>query len=272
MAADGVSSTEIEQRLEVSRPTVLRLRNRYRARAWWGWSTKPGLAATTTFRPGHHRARRVQVPWALKGIRRTFAAGVAAAAMIRVDGQEAGELALAAGVRLQADRVVAGDRHSICLELGDHPRTPTVAFVGSERMHVGEAGPRQRLHLDCGIQLHRARPEWDHGAIEREILVGETTEIAEHLVFGVIPREHRLCQELVGAPTAQAFGLGVVETRRRCRTRRATSRRSSSVEVSSKLKPIVMSSTNRRSRPAAAARASTASRRSAPATCRTRCR
>ena len=88
---------------------------------------------------------------------------------------------------------------------------PIGAFVRGERMHVGEARPRQRLHLDCGIQLHRARPQWDHRAIKSEILVGEAAEIAEHLVLGVIPREDRLCQELVGAPTGQAFGLGVVE-------------------------------------------------------------
>ena len=36
MAADGVSNTEIEQRLEVSRPTVLRWRNRYQAKGLAG--------------------------------------------------------------------------------------------------------------------------------------------------------------------------------------------------------------------------------------------
>jgi transposase len=32
LAADGISNTEIEQRLEVSRPTVLRWRNRYQSK------------------------------------------------------------------------------------------------------------------------------------------------------------------------------------------------------------------------------------------------
>ena len=44
------------------------------------------------------------VPWALDGIRQTVRCVVAAAAVVGADGQQAGELALAAGVGLQADR------------------------------------------------------------------------------------------------------------------------------------------------------------------------
>ena len=57
------------------------------------------------------------VPWALDGMRHTVRCCLAAAAVVGADGQQPGELALAAGVGLQAHRVVAGDRHQHLLEL-----------------------------------------------------------------------------------------------------------------------------------------------------------
>ena len=77
-------------------------------------------------------------------------------------------------------------------------------------MHVGELRPRDRHHLDGGVELHRARTEWDHRPVEREVLVGQTAQVAQHLVLGVVAGEHRLGQELVGAPQRLRYpGRGV---------------------------------------------------------------
>ena len=64
-----------------------------------------------------------------------------------------------------------------------------------ERMDVGEAGQRDRDHLGRRVQLHRAGPERDHAAIERDVLVFQALQIAQHLVFGVMLVEDRLLQE-----------------------------------------------------------------------------
>ena len=50
------------------------------------------------------------VPWALDGMRQTVRCVVAATAVVAADGEEPREFALAAGVGLHADTVVAGDR------------------------------------------------------------------------------------------------------------------------------------------------------------------
>ena len=147
---------------------------------------------------GHHRARGV-------GAVRTRrdeahrALVLAATAVVRTNREEARELALATGVRLQAHRVVAGDLAQRGLELGDHPPVPGGLIVGCEGMHVRELGPGDRFHLRGGVELHGARPERDHRAIEREITIGEPTEVAEHLVLAVVAVEHVLRQDLVGA-------------------------------------------------------------------------
>ena len=82
----------------------------------------PAIAAEAAF-----------VPWAEDGMRQTSRSSVAAAAVPGPDGEQAGELALAAGVRLQRDGVVAGDLAQPALEVGDEAR-------GSPR--PGRAGRR----------------------------------------------------------------------------------------------------------------------------------
>ena len=64
---------------------------------------------------------------------------VAAGAVVAADGEQAGELALAAGVRLHRDPVVAGDRGEPALELLD--QRCVAAGVGG----VGERVDRREL-------------------------------------------------------------------------------------------------------------------------------
>ena len=155
------------------------------------------VARTTTSSPAI-TALAAFVPCALAGIRQMVRCLVTVGAMEGPDGEEAGELALASGVGLDAHGVVAGHLGEPRLQLGDELAQPGRAVIRRERVEVGELGPRDRLHLRRGVELHRARPKWDHRAVEGQVLVGEASQVPEHLVLGVISLEHGLVQVVVG--------------------------------------------------------------------------
>ena len=73
-------------------------------------------------------------------------------------------------------------------------------------MDVGELGPGDRHHLGGRVELHRARAERDHRAIEREVLVGEAAQVAQHLVLGVVAWNTFWARNVVGAPIGQPVG------------------------------------------------------------------
>ena len=148
--------------------------------------------------PGHDRAGRVRAVGARRD-QADRAAVVASRAVIGADRQQPGELALAAGVGLDADGVVAGDLGQPVLELGDQLAETGRVVVRRERMEVGELGPGDRLHLRGGVELHRAGAERDHGAVEGEVAIGEAAQVAQHLVLGAVAVEHRLAEDPVGA-------------------------------------------------------------------------
>ncbi len=97
---------------------------------------------------------------------------VAARAVVAADREQAGELALAARVRLQRDGVVAGHVGEPALELVDQLEGPGDVGRGRERVEGRELGPGDGLHLGGGVELHRARAERDHPAVERVVAVG----------------------------------------------------------------------------------------------------
>ena len=86
-------------------------------------------------------------------------------------------------------------------------------------MHVREPGPRDGNHLGGRVELHRARTERNHGPVEREVLVGERTDVTQELGLRAIEPEHGL-REKTGA-ALQCFGNAV----RRARVRRGTAER-----------------------------------------------
>ena len=69
-----------------------------------------------------------------------------------------------------------------------------------QRMDVGELGPGDRDHLAGRIELHRARAQRDHRAVERQVLVGERAHVAQHLVLAVVRVEYRMSQKRRRAP------------------------------------------------------------------------
>ena len=124
---------------------------------------------------------------------------LAARGVIAADRQQPGIFALRAGIRLQRDRVIAGDVAQPLLE----PREQRVIARGllarRERMQVAEFRPGQRDHLGGGVELHGAGAERDHGAVEREVAVARAAHVAQHLGLGAVRVEHRMGEEGAGA-------------------------------------------------------------------------
>ena len=133
-------------------------------------STSPlARHATTTTRIPASAADAALVPCALDGIRQTSRSGCAALGVIRLDRQQAGVLALRTRVRLQRHRVVAGDRRSASVSRSAISlRSARRVRRRRERMLAGELRPGDRLHLGGRVELHRARSERDHAAVQAQ--------------------------------------------------------------------------------------------------------
>ena len=63
-------------------------------------------------------------------------------------------------------------------------------------MLAGELGPGDRLHLGGRVELHGARPERNHAAVQRDVLVGQRPQVAHHLGLGAVPGERGMGEEL----------------------------------------------------------------------------
>ena len=124
---------------------------------------------------------------------------VAATAVIGANRQETGEFSLAAGIRLQADGVIAGDLAQITLEFVNQLQVAGDIFERGVRVDVCEVGPRHGDHLGGGIQLHRARTKRNHRAVECEIFVGESSQISQHVGLRAVVAKRRLVEKLVVA-------------------------------------------------------------------------
>ena len=120
--------------------------------------------------------------------------------MVGADGEEAGVLALGAGVGLEGEGVVAGDVAEPLLEVGDHLGVAEGLVARGEGMEVAELRPGDGDHLGGGVELHGAGAEGDHGAVEGEVAVGEAAHVAEHFGLGVVLVEDGVGEEGAGAP------------------------------------------------------------------------
>ena len=88
---------------------------------------------------GEHGAGRVRAVRARRD-EADRARGVAVREVVAADGEQARELALAAGVRLQRDRVVAGDLGEPALELVDELEVALDVVSRGERVDVANSG------------------------------------------------------------------------------------------------------------------------------------
>ena len=61
-------------------------------------------------------------------------------------------------------------------------------------MDLSELRPGDGQHLGRGVELHRAGAEWNHGAIEREVAIGEAAHVTRHLTFRPVHVKDRMGQ------------------------------------------------------------------------------
>ena len=119
--------------------------------------------------------------------------------VIGADGQQPGVLALAARIGLQADGGEPGYRAQPGFQRADQRGVASRLRQRREGVDIGEARQGDRHHLRRGIQLHGAAAQRDHAAVQRDVLVFQSLQVAQHLVLGVMGGEHRLRQKGAGA-------------------------------------------------------------------------
>ena len=131
--------------------------------------------------------------------------------VVAADRQQPGELALRAGVGLDRDPVVAGDGRQPALQLLDQLVVAGGVLGGREGVQAREARQPDRLHLGGGVELHGARAQRDHAAVQRVVASRQPRQVAQHRGLGAVRGEHLVGQVVGGA----AQLLGQPETGRR---------------------------------------------------------
>ena len=154
------------------------------------------------------------------------ALGVAAGEVVAADRQQARELALGTGVGLDGDLVVAGDLGQLGFEVLDQFAPAGGLGFRGEGVDGGELRPGDGFHLGRGVQLHGARAQRDHGAVQGQVTVREAADVAQQLGLGAVRVEHRVLQVVGGAldggvqAEAVRCDRAVTDWRRRRRRRR----------------------------------------------------
>jgi hypothetical protein len=123
------------------------------------------------------------------------AAVFATALVVGTNGQQASVLALGTGVRLQRDRVVAGGGAEHRFQFVGQLLVAGALLGRGERVQGAELGPGHRDHFAGGVELHGARAQRDHGAVQRQVLVRQFAQVAHQLGFRVITVEHRVAED-----------------------------------------------------------------------------
>ena len=132
------------------------------------------------------------------------AVGVAAGQVVTANSEQAGVLALAAGVRLQRNRVIAGELSQPLLQVGHQDHVSLGVLQWGEGVQATKFFPGDSFHLRRGVELHGATAQWNHAAIQRVVLIGERLEIAHHGSFRTVSVEDRVVQ--VPARAHQSLG------------------------------------------------------------------
>ena len=146
----------------------------------------------------HLRAGRVGAVRAA-GDQADVALAIAAGRVPGADGQQARVFALRTGVGLQADAGVAGDGAEPLAQLGVQLGIAGQLIGRREGVHLCEFRPGDGDHLAGGVELHGATAQRDHAAVQRQVLVGELAQVAQHAGFAVMHVEHRVREESAGA-------------------------------------------------------------------------
>ena len=108
--------------------------------------------------------------------------------------QDAGELAVRAGRRLQRDRVHAGDLEQAALQQIDDFQNALRQRLGPVRMRLGQAFDARHKLIDARVVLHGAGAQRIHAEVDRVVPGGEPREVADDLdlaQLGQQPRRRR---------------------------------------------------------------------------------
>ena len=151
--------------------------------------------------PGQHRAGRVGAVRRL-GDQADVPVRLALGPVVPADRQQAGQLALRARVGLHRHRVIPGDLGQRLLQAGDQLQVALGLVGRGERMQVGELRPGDRLHLGRRVQLHGARAQRDHRAVQGQVAVGEPAQVPQHRGLVAVGTERRVGEEPAGAHQA----------------------------------------------------------------------
>ena len=92
--------------------------------------------------------------------------------VVAADGQKTRQLALGAGVGLDGDLGVAGDLGQPPLNLFYQCAPTGGCFLWCVGVDACKLRPGDGFHGGGGIELHGAGAQRDHGAVERQVLIG----------------------------------------------------------------------------------------------------
>ena len=139
---------------------------------------------------GHRHRRGVG---AVGGVGREDLGAVLAAVLVVGAGeQHAGELAVRAGARLEADVREARDLAQRLLELVHQLQRALGALGVLRRVQAGVAGQRGDALVQLRVVLHRARAERVEAGVEVEVALGEPVVVADDLRLGDLGELGRL--------------------------------------------------------------------------------
>ena len=141
---------------------------------------------------GHRHAGRVR---AVRGVGDHDLAPLltlAALVEVRAHQQQPGELALAAGGRLQADRVEARDLAQDLLEMPFELERALRRIVLDQRVQVAEARQPDESLVDARVVFHRAGAERIEARVDAEVARRELREVAHDLRLGQLREARRL--------------------------------------------------------------------------------
>ena len=147
---------------------------------------------------GHRHAGRVR---AVRRVRDHDLAPLLALATVREVGAEqhqAGQLALAARGRLQADGVEARHLEQDLLQVPLELERALDRVLVGERMQPREPGQRHEPLVDPGVVFHRAAAERVEAGVDAEVARRELGEVAEHLGLGELGQPRRLLARQLG--------------------------------------------------------------------------
>ena len=98
--------------------------------------------------------------------------------VIRPHNQQAGELSMGTGRRLERDCVHAGDFGEAVAQRLDDPQCTLRNFLGLIRMPVCQTVKTRNNFIHAGVVFHGARPERIHSEVNGIVPGGKPSEVA----------------------------------------------------------------------------------------------